>query len=47
MHFILSVNRTVLRGDVFAFVRRYLRPRSQISSSSSADISARGFLCPD
>ena len=43
MHFMLSVHYTALRGDVFAFVRRYLRPRPQISSSVPADISARGL----
>ena len=43
MHFMLSVHYTALRGDVFAFVRRYLRPRLQISSSVPADISARGL----
>ena len=48
MHFMLSVHYTALRGDVFAFVRRYLRPRPQISPSSLADISARArrYLCP-
>ena len=48
MHFMLSVHYTALRGDVFAFVRRYLRPRPQISSSLPADISAlaRRYLCP-
>ena len=31
MHFMPSVHYTALRGDVFAFVRRYLRPHPQIS----------------
>ena len=48
MHFMLSVHYTALRGDVFAFVRRYLRPCPQISPSSPADIFvlARRYLCP-
>ena len=43
MHFMLSVHYTALRGDVFAFVRRYLRPCPQISLPLPADISARGL----
>ena len=48
MHFMPSVHYTALRGDVFAFVRRYFRPRPQISPSLLADISAlaRRYLRP-